>query len=130
VVERLRSSGLSVDASLVLCHNDLLSLVDFYSGQRRIIIVDAIQAGDPAGTIHCFREEDFKLYEARSSSAHQLSAVEAALLLKTGAPGFEKAEFIFMGIEPEKIAVGARLSRAVEAAIPLLLERIRGLLNT
>jgi hydrogenase maturation protease len=130
VVEWLRRSGLPADASLVLCHTDLLSLAPLYSREPRIIIVDAIQTGDVPGTIHCLREQDFKSYETRSASAHQVSALETALLLKATAPGFEKAEFIFIGVEPEKIAIGAGLSRAVEEAIPFLLERIRGLLNT
>jgi hydrogenase maturation protease len=128
-IDRLKRLNLPDGVSLVQCGTDLLSLEAELAGQRRIIVVDAIQAGDVPGTIHLLRESEFDKAEARSSSAHQMSALESAKLLKQVCPELAGAEMIFVGIEPMDMSMGECLSPPVEAAMPRLIDRILGLLD-
>ncbi|RJP22316.1 MAG: hydrogenase maturation protease [Candidatus Abyssobacteria bacterium SURF_5] len=127
VVHRLRESGLPDGASVLDCGSDFLSVLGAYLEECRIIIVDAIQLGAVPGTVHCIREQDLSAFCSGSRSAHRLSPVNWAVLLK--AVGSVGAEFIFVGIEPAITTAGRELSPQVEAAIPELLDHIRGLVS-
>jgi hydrogenase maturation protease len=129
ILERLENLNLPDSVTLLNCGTDLLSMQNFYAAQSRIIILDAIQAGRKPGTLHCIREYDFDRFLRKPESAHQLSAIEAVLLLKKMFLEYAKAEFIFLGIEPASTSIGQELSPAVEAAIPFLLEEIKKLLQ-
>lgn len=128
-VKRLQEIDLPDEISLVRCDTDLLSMDAALAGQRRIIIVDAIQAGGEPGAIHVIREHEFDKAEIKSTSAHQMSAIESALLLKEIHPELSNTELIFVGVEPSDMSVGEKLSPRVEAAMPRLIEKILGLLR-
>ena len=129
VVERLQDAALPEHVSLVQCSTDLFALENAYCGERLVLIIDAIQTGAEPGTVHCIGETDFDSFQIHSSSAHRISAVEAALLLKQVNPDFAEAEFVFVGIEPSNLTQGTQLSARVEKALPELLEKIRFLLQ-
>ena len=129
VIDRLKNSNLPGSVTLVNCGTDLLSMQNFYAGQSMIIVLDAIQTGKVPGTLHCIRESDFDCFLRKTESAHQLSAIEAVILLKKMFSEYARTEFIFLGIEPDSTSIGQELSPAVEAAIPSLLEEIRMLVQ-
>lgn len=128
-IDRLRRLDLPGEVCLAQCGTDLLSLDADLAGRRRMIIVDAIQAGCEPGTIHVIREHEFDRTDAVSTSAHRMSAVESARLLKQLHSELSDTELIFVGVEPSDMSMGERLSPKVEAAMPSLIEKVMDLLK-
>jgi hydrogenase maturation protease len=99
-----------------------LALLGRISRRKALIVLDALMTGQTPGTVSVFAGEDiFQKCSHRSTTAHEGNAGEllaAARLLQ------ELPEQIFLvGMEPETVRTQLGLSKAVEAALPVALER-------
>ena len=105
-----------------------LRLMERMIGFDRVIVVDAIQTGDPPGTIHVLTPEGIPTQ--RSASAHDVNLATAlefgrqadAHLPDSGhirLVGIEAADILTFG-EQCTPAVGAAIPRAVEAVLKVL----------
>jgi hydrogenase maturation protease len=112
---------LAVD--IVEAPGDLTALLDLWTGRVRVILVDAIRTGAPAGTIHRWEGASLDRVPAEATvSSHGLSLL--ALLHLARALGRRPPDVTVWGIEIADTGPGERLSEAVARAVPEACRRI------
>lgn len=79
-----------------------------------LLILDAMCAGGPPGTLYSARPDELEAEPAKVS-LHDLSLLGALRMLPR-----RPQRIAIMGVEPESIAVGTELSVAVARAVPKL----------
>ena len=101
-----------------------LRLMERLIGYQRAIIVDAIRAGAPPGTIHRLKPDD--LPTQRSASAHDVNLPTALELgRRAGVPLPENGQILLVAIEVEDILTfGEHCTPAVQAAIIPAVENV------
>lgn len=122
-VQRLRDRyAFSDDVELVEGGTAGLLLLPLLADARRVIIVDAIDTGAPAGTL-------VRLDGAEWASAFQLRMTphDVGLVDLLGAAEFSGAwgeELVLHGVQPACTAIGTELSALVAAALDPLLDAV------
>ena len=94
---------------------DALHLFDW---AERILLIDAMQAGGPPGTV--YRVDSLKDMDMGTApvSLHEFSVIQALeMIQKDPMPAVS-----IIGVEPEIIDYGLELSEAVESSLPLVWE--------
>lgn len=117
IIEKLVRIGLPSNVQIIDCGSDLSSILTQLRSHRKIIIIDAIRAGGEPGQVYRFNYDELKEVKNRLRSAHQLSVVEMLKLLKQTYHNLSSCKIILIGIEPETISPGTKLSKKVEASI-------------
>lgn len=94
---------------------DALYLFDW---AERILLIDAMQAGRPPGTV--YRVDSLKDMDLGTmpASLHEFSVIQALEMIRKD----PMPVVAIIGIEPEIIDFGLELSNAVEASLPLVIE--------
>lgn len=119
-IERLKLDGrLSESVTLIEGGTLGLELMQPLEKVTHLLALDAIDAGEAAGTLLRFAGEQVADMPA-SKSVHLLgfSDLIGAMTLSGDAP----EQIVVLGLQPERIAWGTRLSRTVEAALPRLID--------
>ncbi|EXI71458.1 MAG TPA: HyaD/HybD family hydrogenase maturation endopeptidase [Candidatus Accumulibacter phosphatis] len=96
-----------------------MELLEDLEGIDALIMVDAIRSGEPAGTPIRLTGEALPVFFRTRLSPHQvgLSDVLASLELLGKSP----RHISILGLQPESLALGMDLSRAVEDRMPTLI---------
>ncbi|MGD8206864.1 MAG: HyaD/HybD family hydrogenase maturation endopeptidase [Thiohalocapsa sp.] len=129
VLEALAADA-ATDPDLVLLDGGTLSftLAGPIADARRLIVVDAAVMGEPPGSIRVFEGEAMdRQLRRHAKSVHEVSLadlLDIARLTDTLPP-----VRALIGIEPERVDWGSRLTPSVAAAVPDARERIRRLLR-
>ena len=90
----------------------------------KILVIDAMQAGGPPGTIYTGRVEDLEDASA-SVSMHQLGLTSAFRFLDH----HRNPEILVIGVEPECIEYSMDLSPTVAAALPRVVAEARAVIT-
>jgi len=106
------------DAETLWGSTDLLRHAGQIEGRRRVILIDAVRDGAPPGSVAVF--ENGAGLDDRQTNAHELSAVQAMRLLQLMMP----VPFTLLGVSIASAAAASRLSAALEARMPAILERV------
>jgi len=101
------------------CGTDLLKIGSLEKQYDDIILVDTVRTGTSPGTIHWFTQKQLLSF-SNSSSAHQISLLEALALLPVMNPLFESVRFSIIGIEPETVSRTPELSQPVRTSVRFL----------
>jgi len=128
VVRRLRGMlPASVEIREVI--GDGAALMEAWNGFHRVVVVDAVVSGAPAGTVH--RIDGRRLSEAgefRSPSSHALGLREAIRLAET--LGRLPPELDIIGVEGRVFEmgspVGAEVQEGIARAAAVLLDELSG----
>jgi hydrogenase maturation protease len=98
-----------------------LSLLPYLEDSREVILLDAIRAHEPAGSFVKLTGEDVAPAVRERLSPHQIGVADllAGLELVDRMPD----RLVLLGLVPERLEFGLDRSDAVEAAIPMLVER-------
>ena len=102
-----------------------LNLLGNIAGQDAAVLIDAVQSGAPAGTLHILAEEDLASFTDGSGSAHGWGAAETLSLGHRLVPEDMPPVIILVGIEAVQFELGEGLSPAVKAAIPKAVNAIQ-----
>ena len=86
-----------------------------------VIAIDAVRAGDEPGSVYCFDVDQAQMNQP--ASLHDLGIVGVLRLMP--APGRPTATIL--GVEPERIDYGMELSPPVQAAVPRVVQIVRGM---
>jgi hydrogenase maturation protease len=129
VVRRLGQEAGS-DASLMLVDGGTLSFtLALPIGEcPHLIVVDAAAMGEPPGSVRVFEDEAMdRQLSVNAKTVHEVSLSDLMDIARlTDTLPLRRA---LVGIEPELVGWGDRLTPAVEAAIPEAIARIRALLE-
>lgn len=99
------------------------SLLDWFSPERALVIVDAVRSIEPGTIVEIPLDSLTQSAVAhRSNSTHGMGVAAAFELAQ--AMGYPTPEGVFVGVGGATFAQGAAMSAAVRAAIPSLIERV------
>jgi hydrogenase maturation protease len=104
---------------------NLLMIVEECS---HLLILDAVNAGKPAGTVIELRKDQIPLYAGVKLSQHQITFQEVLGLANIR--GYLPEHLHLVGIQPEDLSVGLELSPTVERALPGVTYRARVVLES
>jgi hydrogenase maturation protease len=99
-----------------------LSLLPQLERARKAILVDAIRAEGPPGSLVRLEGDEVAPAMAARLSVHQVGVVD--LLDAARWRGCFPSRLILLGLVPESLELGLQRTAAVEAALPELVERI------
>ena len=120
-IRALEKEALPPSVELVDGGTSTLSLLSYFVGCPKIIIIDALQAGLPPGTIYRLRPEDIPRYRSEHLSIHDVQILD---VIKMAAMLGEQPEVVILGIEPQEIASGLELTPVIEERIPSLVQSV------
>ena len=121
----LVARGLPAGVAAIDAGTALLAAIPELAEARRVILIDAVQAGGRPGAVYRFTLEELLARSPDSAawgSAHGLTGVAAVRLAQ--ATGTPLPPTVLFGVEPAEVALGEGLTPAVEAALDTLLERV------
>lgn len=85
----------------------------------KLVIVDAVKAGDEPGTIYRLHPEDIELDNEVLTSLHQVSLMENLWLM--GKFSQKPKDTVIIGIEPEDMSWGLELSEKLQERVPQII---------
>ncbi|WP_168433550.1 hydrogenase maturation protease [Pontiella sulfatireligans] len=109
-----------IDAGTAVIHT-----ADCLRGVDRIVVVDALKAGQAPGTIYLM-DGDEVFENDYSLSIHSLGLKTALRFL---APDEKPAEWSLVGVEPETLELGTRLSEPVSDAVSGAVRTVENLIE-
>jgi hydrogenase maturation protease len=119
-VEALQEERLPADVEALDGGTLGMDLVDMMAGRQRLIVIDAVRAGSPPGTVHRLSVEDLLRPDVPNLSLHQTGVLEALQVARH--MGCAPPEVLIIGVEPHAIHYGLELSDAVSAVLPEVVE--------
>jgi hydrogenase maturation protease len=117
-------AGITDDANIKIIDAgtspDFLSLVD--GNIDKLIVVDAVQAGNEPGTIYRITPDDLGLDSTLPVSLHEIGVLDSLKFMAL----FDRLpeSTVIIGIEPKTIDFGLDLSPEVEAKIPEIINLV------
>jgi hydrogenase maturation protease len=96
-----------------------LGLLAHLSGVERLLVIDAVDAGEPPGTVMRFEGDSLRGLPGKAS-IHQLGFAD--LMVAMELLGERPDEVVLLGVQPESTEWGAELTDTVSAAMPKLLD--------
>lgn len=96
----------------------VLDALHLFEWAEKILLIDAMKAGGPPGTVYKVKAIEDLEGGAVPLSLHDLSVVQALKMIHKD----HHPEITILGVEPEIIDYGLDLSTAVEASLPLVLQ--------
>jgi len=106
-----------------------LGLLDLLAGMDAAVLVDAVQADQPAGTLLVLGPDELAAFTAGTGSAHGWGVAETLQLGRSLQPDLAGTRVHLVGIAASQFNLGAGLSREVEAALGPAAEQIEDLVN-
>ena len=91
------------------------TLVDLVADRRKVVVIDAIDAGQPPGTMLRVPLEQLAAASRPSVSLHEMGLLEAVAITRT--LGCEPREIVVIGVQPALIEPGLDLSAPVAAVL-------------
>jgi hydrogenase maturation protease len=107
-----------------------IDLIDRLDGEELLIVVDALQLGQPAGTVRVLPWDDIPASDLRPVSGHGIGVREALQVCRRLYPEKAAGTVYLVGVEGSCFnEVGAGLTEAVRRAVPEAVERITELIG-
>jgi hydrogenase maturation protease len=99
-----------------------LDILPYLEGVDRLLVVDAVETGDPPGTIIRMTGDDIPLALATKVSPHQMGLKD--LLLVADLQGYAPGEMVLLGVQPGSIEMDIELSPEVARSLGVLQEKV------
>ncbi len=99
-----------------------LDLLYYIGGRDKVIMLDVVNAGEPAGTLFRFTAQDIKTKVLTKVSMHQVTLFDVLTMAELS--GRMPAEAIIIGIQPAEIEWGLELTPTIAAQIPRVIELV------
>ena len=127
VVNRLKEMSLPEDVELLDGGTAGLDLVDFIANRKKVIVIDAVNAGEKPGTIYRLTEKNLDIKPKAIMSFHEIDFLDAIHM--SDAMGNKPAEVVVIGIQPKDMSDGTELSPEIEEEIPDIVKVVMKELN-
>jgi hydrogenase maturation protease len=121
VAQRMQQMSLPPDVEVLDGGIKGLDLLDFIEDRKKVIVVDAVKAGAPPGTLFRFTDKDLADKKGMLRSAH---GIDFSDVIAIAAFNGKKPDIVFLGIEPEDLSVGMELSPLIEENVPVLINLV------
>jgi len=126
VLKELEQQSLPASVELFDAGTSAIDLMDVFDGRERLIVLDAVRGGQPAGTLYRFSPEQVEAGALPMNSLHQVGLLET---LKIGElVDCKPRETVVIGAQPADtgfgIGLGPEMQQAVSRAVKLVLEEI------
>jgi hydrogenase maturation protease len=128
VVEAMRQSSLPAGVELFDGGTTGVDLIDVVAQRRKVIVIDALQAGEPPGTIFRFTPTDLAEQRAATTSLHQAGFLD--VLMMTRQLGCPPEEVVIFGIQPKELGWGVELTPEVAASVPKVMALVQSELRS
>jgi len=99
-----------------------LDLLDYIEGREKVVVVDAVKAGAPPGTLFRFTDKDLAKKKGIMRSAHGIDFSD--VIAVANFLGSKPEEIIFLGVEPADLGAGMELSPDIEKMVPVLINLV------
>jgi hydrogenase maturation protease len=101
-----------------------LALLDLLAGMDAALLVDAVQAAAPAGTVIRVEPDELSSFTPDAQSAHGWGVAETLQLGRALDPALAHVRVTLIGIAGQDFGMGAALSPEVQKALAGVVERI------
>lgn len=108
-----------------------IALLELLTGQEELlVVVDAVQLGDPPGSVHCLPWEQLPTLDGSAISAHGIGLKDTISIGQTLYPERMPRQVVLVGVEGRCFdQLGGAMTPEVAAALPQALAAIRYALN-
>jgi hydrogenase maturation protease len=121
VVQEMKKMKLPEHLELLDIGTSTMDLIYSLNGVGKLIVIDAMKAGEAPGTIYRCSPEDLLPKEESPISLHEIGLLETlSMAQKKGM----KIEAKIIGVEPKVMGWGLELSKEVRNSIPLVIEAV------
>lgn len=114
-----RDERVPADVSLLDGGTQGLSLIPHLTGFSRVLVIDAVNAGEAPGTLLRYEGKALEGLPGKAT-VHQLGFADLMVAMKL--LGEAPKEVVVMGIEPASTDWGAELTKPVQDTFPSLLD--------
>ncbi len=127
VLEELKKISLPGNVELFDGGTAGFDLINVVSERKKVVVIDAVNGGEPPGTIYRFTPEDIKSRNIMYDSLHQLGIIESLQMAKL----LDKypEECVIFGVEPNEIDWGLELTEPLKIKVPKIIELVLKELN-
>ena len=122
VAEKMKQMSLPADVEVIDGGVGGLNLQYCVEGRKKVIVVDAVKAGAPPGTLFRFTDKDLAAKKGVMRSAHGIDFSDVVSIVNF--LGTRPDEIVFIGIEPESLDAGMELSPNIEKMVPVLINLV------
>jgi hydrogenase maturation protease len=99
-----------------------MEMLDELSHLDRLIVVDAINAGKPPGTLLRLEGDEVPSFFRTRLSPHQIGLPDVLASLEF--MGAEPKEMVILGVQPQAMDLGMELTPVVAARVPELVDQV------
>lgn len=99
------------------------NLVELIAGRRKVIVIDAMDAGAEPGTILRLTPDQLAPADRPHYSVHEFGLLETLQFAER--LGCAPTEVVVLGVQPATLESGLELSPELAAAIPRIIEAVR-----
>ncbi len=121
-VEALAETDLPEDVEIFDGGTTGADLIDVLAERRKVIVIDAVEAPVPPGTIMRFGSEDFARRSVTMMSLHQVGILDA--LAMTRHIGCAPEEVVIFGVKPKTVRLGVGLSDEITDVISTVVDLV------
>lgn len=121
IIQALQDRELPAHVDLLDMGTATMNLAFYLDGVQKVIIVDALKAGQKPGTIYQCRPEDLIADKEGPVSLHDLGVVESLSMSKK--LGYSP-EVVIIGVEPKTIDWGMELTEEVKKKMPNIIDAV------
>ena len=97
-----------------------MGLLDDISGREHLLVLDAVQTGDPPGTLVRLSDDQVPVYFSMRISPHQLGLSDVLATLELS--GERPAEVTVLGLVPQSLEMCLELSELISGKLDNLVE--------
>jgi hydrogenase maturation protease len=127
VVRRLKEISLPGNVEVLDGGTAGLDLVDFIANRKKVIVIDAVNAGEKPGTIYHLTEKNLDIKPKALMSFHEIDFLDAIHM--SDVMGDKPEEIVVIGVEPKDMSDGVELSPEIEVRIPRIIEVVMAEVN-
>lgn len=132
VLRQLEAQVLPPGVELFDAGTSAIDLMEIFNGREKLIVLDAVRGGQPAGTLYRFSPEEVENQALPMNTLHQVGLLETLRLGEL--VDCKPKSTVIIGCQPQQTELGIGLSEAVAAkvdkATELVLEEINNFLNS
>ena len=98
-----------------------IELTQFITGTKKLLIIDSIDGGKPAGTLFHFEGDEIRAHFGEKLSAHEVGIQDVLTMLElTGRP---VPEVIVIGAQPFSLEAGVNLTPQMKSLLPIIADK-------